>query len=157
GVWTLGVWFTRDRGRPAAELGGVGRGGGRMGLATWPPEGFVGQMLKTIGKPLPPPAGVKSPANWGTRGFIEASFGTAASAIVAEPRHFVFRYRSADHFLDVFRSFYGPMLKAFEALDAAGQKALARDIIDLVGRFNTSGDEPVVVPSEYLEVVVTRK
>jgi len=156
-VSTFGVMFSPDQGRAAAELARVCRSGGRIGLANWTPEGFVGQMFKTIGKHLPPPAGVKSPANWGTRGFIEASFGTAASAIVAEPRHFVFRYRSADHFLDVFRSFYGPMLKAFEALDAAGQKALARDIIDLVGRFNTSGDETVVVPSEYLEVVVTRK
>jgi ubiquinone/menaquinone biosynthesis C-methylase UbiE len=153
---TFGGMFSPDQGRTAAELVRVCRRGGRIGLANWTPEGFIGQMFKTIGKHLPPPAGVKSPANWGTRSFIEASFGAAASAIVAEPRHFVFRYRSAEHFLDVFRTYYGPMLKAFEALDPVGRKALARDIIDLVGCFNTSGDETMVVPSEYLEVVVTR-
>ena len=156
-VSTFGVMFTPDQDRAAAEMVRVCRPGGKIGLANWTPEGFIGQVFKTIGKHLPPPAGVKSPANWGTRSFIEASFGAAASAIVAEPRHFVFRYRSAEHFLDVFRTYYGPMLKAFEALDEAGRKALARDIIELVGRFNTSGDDTVVVPSEYLEVVITRR
>jgi len=153
---TFGGMFSPDQGRTAAELMRVCRRGGRIGLANWTPDGFIGQMFKTIGKHLPPPAGVKSPANWGTRSFIEASFGGAASAVVAEPRHFVFRYRSAQHFLDVFRTFYGPMLKAFEALDEAGGKALARDIVDLVGRFNMSGDDTMVVPGEYLQVVVTK-
>jgi ubiquinone/menaquinone biosynthesis C-methylase UbiE len=154
---TFGVMFSPDQGRTAAELARVCRRGGRIGLASWTPEGFIGQMFKTIGRHLPPPAGVKSPASWGTRSWIAESFGSAASAIVAEPRHFVFRYRSAQHFLDVFRTYYGPMLKAFEALDEAGRKALARDIVDLVGRFNTSGDGTMVVPSEYLEVVITRR
>jgi hypothetical protein len=113
-------------------------------------------MFKVIGKYLPPPVGVKSPALWGTLEWMEKAFRAQASAIVAEPRTFNFRYRSPQHFLDIFREYYGPMLKAFEALDPAGQKALARDIIDLVGRFNTSGDQTMVVPSEYLEVVVTR-
>ena len=81
----------------------------------------------------------------------------AASTLAAQPRHFIFRYRSAQHFLDIFRTYYGPMLKAFEALDEAGGKALARDIIDLVGRFNISGDETMVVPGEYLEVIVTKR
>jgi ubiquinone/menaquinone biosynthesis C-methylase UbiE len=154
---TFGGMFSPDQGRTAAELARVCRRGGRIGLANWTPDGFIGHMFKTIGKHLPPPPGVKSPANWGTRSFIEASFGAAASTNVAAPRPFVFRYRSAQHFLDVFRSYYGPMLKAFEALDEAGRKALARDIVDLIGRFNTSGDDTMVVPSEYLEVVVTRR
>jgi ubiquinone/menaquinone biosynthesis C-methylase UbiE len=154
---TFGGMFSPDQGRTAGELLRVCRRGGRIGLANWTPEGFIGQMFKTIGKHLPPPAGVKSPANWGTRTWIAEWLGADASAIVAEPRHFVFRYRSAQHFLDVFRAYYGPMLKAFEALDEAGRKALARDIIDLVERFNTSGDETMVVPSEYLEVVVTKR
>jgi len=156
-VSTFGVMFTPDQGRAAAELVRVCRSGGRIGLANWTPEGFVGQMFKTIGKYLPPPAGVKPAANWGTPSWIETSFGPAASAIVAEPRHFVFRYRSAQHFLEVFRGYYGPMLKAFEALDDAGKGALARDIVTLVGRFNTSGDDTVAVPGEYLEVVVTKR
>jgi ubiquinone/menaquinone biosynthesis C-methylase UbiE len=154
---TFGGMFSPDQGRTAAELVRVCRRGGRIGLANWTPEGFIGQMFKTIGKHLPPPAGIKSPANWGTRSWIVEAFGAAASAIVAEPRHFVFRYHSAQHFLDVFRTYYGPMLKAFEALDEAGRKALASDIVDLVGRFNTSGDDTMVVPGEYLEVVVTRR
>ncbi len=154
---TFGVMFCPDQGRTAAELLRVCRRGGRIGLANWTPEGFIGQMFKTIGKHLPPPPGVKSPLSWGTRSWLEASFGAAASAIVAEPRHFVFRYRSAQHFLEVFRSYYGPMLKAFEGLDEAGRTALARDIIDLIGRFNTSGDQGMVVPGEYLEVVVTKR
>lgn len=154
---TFGGMFSPDQGRTAAELARACRSGGRIGLANWTPEGFIGQMFKTIGKHLPPPPGVKSPANWGTRSWIETTFDAAASAIVAETRHFVFRYRSAQHFLDVFRSYYGPMLKAFEALDEAGRKALARDIIDLVGHCNASRDETVVVPSEYLEVVITKR
>ena len=156
-VSTFGVMFSPDQGRAAAEMVRVCRHGGRIGLANWTPEGFIGQMFKTIGKYLPPPAGVQSPAVWGTRKWLEATFGAAASAITAEPRDFVFRYRSAQHFLDIFRAYYGPMLKAFETLDEAGGKALARDIIDLVGRFNTSGDETMVVPGQYLEVVMTRR
>jgi hypothetical protein len=114
-------------------------------------------MFKTIGKHLPPPAGLKSPALWGTSEWMEKAFGAESSALKAEPRNFVFRYRSPQHFLDVFRDYYGPMLKAFEALNAAGRKALSQDIIELIGRFNTSGDGTVVVPGEYLEVVVTKR
>jgi hypothetical protein len=135
----------------------VCRSGGRIGLANWTPEGFIGQMFKTIGKYLPPPTGVKSPAVWGTREWVQTTFAASASAVTAELRHFTFRYRSAQHFLDIFRTYYGPMLKAFETLEVAGGKALARDIIDLVGRFNTSGDETMVVPSEYLEVVIAKR
>jgi ubiquinone/menaquinone biosynthesis C-methylase UbiE len=156
-VSTFGGMFSADQDRTSAEMVRVCKSGGRIGLANWTPEGFVGQMFKTIGKYLPPPTGVKSPAVWGTRDWLKATFGPAASRIVAEQRHFNFRYRSAQHFLDIFRAYYGPMLKAFEALDEAGRKGLSRDIIDLIGRFNTSGDETMVVPSEYLEVIVTKR
>jgi hypothetical protein len=114
-------------------------------------------MFKTIGKHLPPPPGLKSPALWGTPGWIEKAFRADASSLVAQSRHFVFRYRSAQHFLDVFRTYYGPMLKAFEALDATGREALTQDLVALIGTFNKSGDATMVVPSEYLEVVVTRR
>ena len=156
-VSTYGAMFSPNQERTAAEMIRVCRPGGRIGLANWTPEGFIGQMFKTIGKYLPPPAGMKSPLVWGTPSWLDATFGGAASKIDHQPRNFIFRYRSAQHFLDTFRAFYGPMLKAFEALDANGRKALARDIIDLVGRFNTSGDETMVVPGEYLEVVVTKR
>jgi ubiquinone/menaquinone biosynthesis C-methylase UbiE len=156
-VSTFGVMFSPDQDRTAAELRRVCKSRGRIGLANWTPEGFVGQMFKTIGKYLPPPTGVKSPAVWGMRDWVEMTFGTAASAIAAVPRHFVFHYHSAQHFLDIFRAYYGPVLKAFEALQEADRTALARDIIDLVGRFNRSSDQTMVVPSEYLEVVITKR
>jgi ubiquinone/menaquinone biosynthesis C-methylase UbiE len=156
-VSTFGSMFSPDQDRTAAEMARVCKSGGRIGLANWTPEGYIGQLFKTIGKYLPPPTGVKSPAVWGTREWIQTTFGAAASALTAETRHFTFRYRSAQHFLDIFRKYYGPVLKAFETLEEAGGKALARDIINLVGRFNTSSDETMVVPSEYLEVVITKK
>jgi ubiquinone/menaquinone biosynthesis C-methylase UbiE len=154
---TFGGMFSPDQSRTASEMLRVCRSGGRIGLANWTPDGFIGQMFKTIGKYLPPPAGLKSPALWGTREWMERAFRAASASLIAEPRHFVFRYRSAQHFLDVFREFYGPMLKAFEALNAAGRKALSRDIIELIGRSNKSGDNSMVVPSEYLEVIVTKR
>jgi ubiquinone/menaquinone biosynthesis C-methylase UbiE len=156
-VSTFGVMFSPDQDSAAAELLRVCRSGGRIGLVNWTPDGFIGQIFKAIGKYLPPPAGLKSPLVWGTREWLQATFGAAASTISAEPRDFIFRYRSAQHFLDFFRAYYGPMLKAFEALEEAGGKALGRDITDLIGRFNTSGDETMVVPGEYLEVVITRR
>ena len=156
-VSTFGAMFSPDQSRTASEMLRVCRSAGRIGLANWTPDGFIGQMFKTIGKHLPAPAGLKSPALWGTREWMEKAFRAESSSIVAEPRNFVFRYRSAQHFLDIFREYYGPMLKAFEALEAAGRKALARDIIDLAGRFNKSGDDTMVVPSEYLEVMITKR
>jgi SAM-dependent methyltransferase len=156
-VSTFGGMFSPDQSRTASEMLRVCRSGGRIGLANWTPGGFIGQMFKTIGKHLPPPAGVKSPALWGTREWMDKAFRVEASSLVTEPRNFTFRYRSALHFLDVFRQYYGPVLKAFEALDERGRAVLARDIIELIGRFNRSGDEAMVVPSEYLEVIVTRR
>ena len=131
--------------------------GGKIGLANWTPDGYIGRLFKTLGKYLPPPAGVKSPALWGTRARITEMFGAQASEIVAEPRMFVFRYRSPQHCLDVFKTFYGPMLKAFAALDADRQAALSRDLLALIGEFNRASDGTMVVRSEYLEVVVTKR
>jgi SAM-dependent methyltransferase len=154
---TFGVMFTPDQDQAAKELARVCRPGGKIGLANWTPGSFIGQLFKTIGKYQPPPAGVASPAVWGTRNWLSSAFGAEASALAVKPHHFAFCYRSPRHFLGLFREYYGPVLKAFEALDASGREALAQDIIDLIGRFNTSGDESMVVPGEYLEVVVTRR
>ncbi|EJO32755.1 class I SAM-dependent methyltransferase [Achromobacter marplatensis] len=156
-VSTFGVMFTADHDKAAAELVRVCRPGGKIGMANWTPEGFIGQIFKTIGKHLPPPAGVKSPALWGTRARIDEMFGSHASAIQAEPRHFVFRYRSPEHWLQVFKTYYGPLLKAFAALEPAAQAALESDLIAQIDRFNRSGDAGMVVPSEYLEIVITRQ
>jgi SAM-dependent methyltransferase len=155
-ISTFGVMFTPDQERAAAEMIRVCRPGGKIGLANWTPDGFIGQLFKTIGRHLPPPAGVKSPALWGTEARIREMFGTSSSAISAERRAFIFRYRSAQHWLDVFRAYYGPLLKAFAALEPPAQGALARDLTVLVGQFNRSGDASMVVPSDYLEIVIAR-
>jgi ubiquinone/menaquinone biosynthesis C-methylase UbiE len=156
-VSTFGVMFTPDQDKAAAELIRVCRPGGKIGLANWTPESFVGHIFKTIGKYLPPPAGVKSPALWGTEERITEMFQAQASSIALNPRHFVFRYRSTDHWLQTFKSYYGPVLKAFAALEPQVQTALASDLAALVERFNRSGDMGMVVPAEYMEIVVTRK
>jgi ubiquinone/menaquinone biosynthesis C-methylase UbiE len=156
-VSTFGVMFTADQDKAAAELVRVCKPGGKIGLANWTPDGFIGQLFKTIGKYMPPPAGVKSPALWGTGARITNFFGAQASSIQLEQRDFVFRYRSAQHWLDVFKSYYGPLLKTFGALDPETRTALTDDLFELIKRFNRSGDKTMVVPSEYLEVVVTRQ
>lgn len=156
-VSTFGVMFTPDHDRAASELIRVCKSGGKIGLANWTPEGFIGQLFKTIGKHLPPPPGVKSPALWGTRARIDEMFSASASSIKVAQRHFVFRYRSAEHWLEIFRGYYGPVLKAFAALEPAAQSALESDIRALLSHFNRSGDDAIIIPSEYLEIVCTRR
>ncbi|WP_460452265.1 class I SAM-dependent methyltransferase [Alsobacter sp. SYSU BS001988] len=154
---TFGVMFTPDQDRAAAELLRVCRPGGKIGLANWTPQGFIGQLFKTIGQHVPPPAGARSPALWGDPERLAAWFGPQAASLVAEPRHFTFRYRTPRHFLDVFRTYYGPVLKTFAALEPAGREALERDLEALVARFNRATDGGMIVPSEYLEVVVAKR
>ena len=156
-VSTFGVMFTPDQGRAASELARVCKPGGKIGLANWTPQGFIGQVFKTMGKHVPPPAGTKSPALWGTRERIVEFFEPHAASIRSEPRNFVFRYRSPDHFMEVFKTYYGPVLKAFAALAPDAQSALERDLRALIGQFNRSSDHTLVVPSEYLEIVITRR
>ena len=156
-VSTFGVMFTPDQDRAAAELVRVCRPGGKIGLANWTPDGFIGQLFKTIGKHVPPPVGARSPALWGTPARIAELFGPHAASINSTPRNFVFRYRSPEHWLEVFKTYYGPLLKTFAALAPAAQSALEHDLKALIGQFNRSGDASLVVPSEYLEVVVARR
>ena len=156
-VSTFGVMFTPDQDKAATELLRVCKSGGKIGLANWTPEGFIGQLFKTLGKYLPPPAGAKSPALWGTPSRITEMFGAAATSIKAEPRHFTFRYRSPEHFLEIFRNYYGPMLKAFAALDETNRQGLSRDLLALIGRMNAAADGTMIVPSEYLEIVITKR
>src|SRR5215472_5952091 len=156
-VSTFGVMFTPDQERAAAEMLRVCRPDGKIGFANWTPDGFIGQLFKTIGRRLPPPAGVKSPALWGTEARINDMFGRQASSIVYARRAFVFRYRSVRHWLDVFKTYYGPLLKAFVALEPRDQAALVQDLTALVEQFNRSADASMVVPSDYLEIVITRR
>src|SRR6187200_1298185 len=154
---TFGVMFAPDHVTAAAQMARVCKPGGRIGLANWTPEGFIGQLFKTIGKHVPPPAGVKSPALWGTRARLVEMFGTKASSVAAVSRFFNFRYRSAENWVDVFKTYYGPVHKAFAALPEAGQASLRADLLALVGQFNCSRDATMVVPSEYLEIVITKR
>jgi SAM-dependent methyltransferase len=152
---TFGVMFTPDQKRAATELARVTRPGGHIGLANWTPNGFIGQMFKVVGKHVPPPAGINSPLQWGTEERLAELFGDTISTIRVERREFVFRYRSPEHWLDTFRTFYGPTHKAFGALDQAEQDAFAAELLDLARAGNTSSTG-LRVPSEYLEVVAVR-
>lgn len=157
-VSTFGVMFTADHDRAAAELLRVCKPRGVIGLANWTPEGFVGQMFATIGKHLPPPPpGVRSPMEWGTRKRLVEMFGRHAIALDVQAKTFAFRYRSAEHFLEVFKLVYGPMAKAYAALDATAQAALTADLLALLRRHDRGAGRGLVVPSEYFDVVVTRR
>lgn len=156
-VSTFGVMFTPDQEQAAGELARVCKPGGKIGMANWTPEGFVGQVFKTIGKYIPPAPGVKSPALWGTKARLEDLFGNTAEEIRVARREFVFRYRSAAHWIDIFRTYYGPLNKTYGALDAQQQAAFTQDLLALMESRNCSGDGTLVLPSEYLEVVILRK
>src|SRR4249920_3502599 len=154
---TFGVMFTPDQDKAAAELARVCKAGGRIGLANWTPESFIGQLFKTIGKYIPPAPGVKSPSLWGSKPRIEELFGKTAKKIHMAERQFTFRYLSPAHWIDVFRSYYGPINKTFGALNADQQVAFTRDLLLLMESRNVSGDRTLVLPSEYLEIVIERK
>ena len=154
---TFGAMFAPDHARVAGELLRVVRPGGRIGLANWTPEGFIGRLFKIVGAHVPPPAGLSSPALWGTEAHLERLFGAGAASLHCTRRQFQFRYRSAAHWLQVFRDYYGPTHKAFAALDAAGRQALERDVTRLLEESNTAGPASLVVPAEYLEVVVVKR
>jgi ubiquinone/menaquinone biosynthesis C-methylase UbiE len=155
-VSTFGVMFTTNPEKAAAELVRVCKPEGKIGLANWTPDGFIGQMFKVLARHLPPPPGAKSPPQWGTRTRLNQLFGETAD-FVATPRYFKFRYRAPEHFVQVFRDYYGPTLKAFAALDETAQRALHDDLIALINRMNEAKDGTMVVPSEYLETIITKR
>lgn len=154
---TFGAMFAPDHARTAQQLLRVVRPGGRIGMANWTPQGFVGQVLRLVGTYRPSPAGLRSPLLWGTEPHLVELFGAQAAKLQCERRDFVFRYRSPAHWLQFFRDFYGPVHKAFAALDAPAQTALERDLGALLERSNIAGRGSLVIPGEYLEVVVTRR
>lgn len=156
-VSTFGVMFAPDHARSAAEMARVCRPGGRIGLANWTPDGFIGQLFKVLGKHVPPPPGVPPPSLWGTESHLAKLFGDRAATIAGTKQTFNFRYRSAEHFIDVFRQWYGPTHKAFASLSADGAAALHRELLALLNDHNVGGASSLVVPSTYFEVVVTTR
>jgi len=153
---TFGVMFAPDHSASASQMLRVCRPGGRIGLANWTPGGFIGQMFKTLGRHVAPPPDVLPPARWGTEAHLHALFDDTASAIEVTRRHFSFRYRSPAHFIEVFRTWYGPVHKAFAALGEKGAE-LDRDLTELLSSLNVGGKDSLVVPSEYLEIVIRRR
>jgi SAM-dependent methyltransferase len=153
---TFGVMFAPDQPRAAQELLRACRPGGRIGLACWTPDGAVGEMFRTVARHVPPLPGAPSPTRWGTEDGLAELLGDGVSELRAERREFVQRYASVAHWLEVFRTWFGPIRALFAALDEDGQAALARDLEELLRRQDRSGGGSLVVPSEYLEVVATR-
>ena len=149
--------FAPDQEKVASELLRVLRPGGKIGMANWTPDSFLGDFFRTMGKYVPPPAGLKSPFLWGTEERLNELFGEDLSSLKAEQHSFVWRYPSAEYFVAYMRDYYGPLSKAFEALDEERQQGLQRDLVDLVRRYNRSGDETAVWPGDYLEVVATKR
>src|SRR5262245_55823720 len=154
---SFGVMFAANHARAAGELMRVCRSGGRIGLANWTPRGFVGQVFAVVGRHVPPPPALTPPARWGSKEYLDTLFAGSASEIRVTPRDFAFRYRSAAHWIDVFRTWYGPVHKAFAALSEEGRRGLEQDLVDLMARANTGGVATVVIRSEYGGVVIIRK
>ena len=153
----FGTMFAPDQERTAAELVRVARPGGRIGLVSHTPDGFIGQLLQTVARHVPPPAGVRSPVQWGTEVRLRELFGASLRSMRVERRHYVFRYRSPEGYLGFWKTFYGPTVKAFEAVGPAGGPALEHDLLELIARFNRATDGTMVVPTEYLEVVIVTR
>lgn len=154
---TFGVMFAPDQLKSASELLRVCRSGGKIGMANWTPESMIGQMFKVLGRHLPPPpAGVQPPSLWGTELFLKAQFGSQGAKVDINRKYFNFRYRSAAHFIEVMRTWYGPVHKAFAALAPEKAADLERDLIELANGVNKAGRNGFVAPSEYLEIVITK-
>ena len=153
----FGAMFAPDQERTASELARVCRLGGRIGLVAHTPDGFIGQLFKTVARHVPPPAGVRSPIQWGTEDRLRELFGDVIGGLRTTKREYVFRYRSPAVYLDYWRRFYGPTLKAFEAVGEDGREALEQDLLQLIASFNRADDGTMVVPTEYLEAVIVKR
>ena len=152
----FGAMFAPDQQQTADELVRVTRSGGRIGLASWTPEGFIGQFFKVNGRHVPPPPGVRPPLQWGTPERLEELFGDVAAEMRFETRFYTFRARSPRSWIEDFRRWYGPTLKSFEAVGETGSAALEADLLDLIASLNRADDGTMVVPSEYLEAVIVK-
>jgi SAM-dependent methyltransferase len=153
----FGSMFAPNHERAAAELLRVTRPGGTIALASWTPDGFLGDFFWTMASHVPPPAGIRSPMLWGAESHLRGLFGDAVASLESVERTFTFRFRSADDFVSFFRTWYGPTLKAFESLDAERREALERDLVELASRHDRLGGDAVAIPATYLETVAIRR
>jgi ubiquinone/menaquinone biosynthesis C-methylase UbiE len=153
---TVGVMFAPNQEQAASELLRVCRPGGRIGLASWTPEGWIGEMLRVVGRHVPPPTGVRPPSRWGTESVVRELLGDGVSELRATRKNFVWRFESPEQYLHLFRTYYGPSYKAFETLDEPGREALAKDLLEALDRYAEYSDGPLLVPAEYLEVIAIR-
>ena len=153
----FGAMFAPDQDKTASELARVCRPGGRIGLVAHTPDGFIGQLFRTNARRVPPPAGLRSPVLWGTDERLRELFGNVSTEIRSFRRTYVFRYRSPEDFLQYWRTFYGPTMKAFEAVGEAGRDSLQADLLDLIAKFNRAEDGTMIVPTEYLETVIVKR
>jgi len=155
-ISVYGAMFAPDHAKAFAELARVCRPGGRIGLATWTPDGFIGEMLKVVGSHVPPAPGVASPLLWGTRAYVGSMFGDTIDGLGVRERTFTFRFRSAEGFVEYFRDYYGPTLKAFEAVGDGGADELFADLVTLVRKHAGTSEGPIAIPATWLETVATR-
>ena len=153
---TIGAMFAPDQEKAARELLRVCRPGGRIGMANWDPSGLTGEISRTIARHIPPPPGIRPP-KWGTEQGLRELFDDEITSLEVTRRSVIWRYRSPEHWLEFFRAHHGPIHRSFASLDGAQQESLARDLLDVVRRFNRSGDETLAAPADYLEVVAIRK
>jgi SAM-dependent methyltransferase len=153
----FGSMFAPDHERAAAELLRVCRPGGTIALASWTPDGFLGEFFRTMAAHVPPPAGVRSPMLWGTESHLRDLFGDGIASLDAVERTFTFRFRSAEEFVSFFRTWYGPTLKAFASLEPSARDALERDLVALASRHDALGVDAIAIPATYLETVATRR
>jgi ubiquinone/menaquinone biosynthesis C-methylase UbiE len=149
----FGCMFAPDHARAAAELMRVCRPGGAIALASWTPDGFIGELFRTVAAHVPPPAGVASPMLWGTDEYLRELFGEAVSSLESTERTFTFRFVSPEEFVAFFRRWYGPTLRAFAALEGPAQAALEADLVALARRFDRIGDGATAIPATYLQTV----
>jgi SAM-dependent methyltransferase len=156
-VSIYGAMFAPDHRRAAAELARVCRPGGRIALASWTPDGFIGETFRVFSRYLPPPPGLQPPVRWGDRDYLDSLFRGTAVSITSYRRTAVFRYRSAEENVHFFRSYYGPTLRAFESLDPPRREALRDDLLDLARRYDRNGGAgPIAITADYLETVIVR-
>lgn len=152
----FGVMFAPDQQKSASELLRVTRPGGTIALACWTPDGFIGEMFRVMARHVAPPAGLRSPMEWGTEGRLRELFGGGVSALLVQPRTYTFRFRSPAEYVEFFRQYYGPTLKAYATMDEAGQQRLTGDIEDVVRRYDRRGAGAIAVPAMYLETIAIR-